>query len=133
MSYSPSRDENLFTSEESRVSKDISICQAVKDTIESDGWKNTIGPTLDKMIVDVLGGKIGDNWISGKIDSAKKEGRREFYIGYKQALIDLHSRIMFHLQQLPLFEENLRTIQAQKTPKFRQPFTGENSSYDFKE
>ena len=121
MSYSPDNHNEILNAEEERLHKELSICAAVKDLLDSEGWKNTIGPTLDRMIIDVLGGKIGDMWVSGKLDRAKKEERREFHIGYKQALIDLHSRIMFHAEQLPLLKQRLKSVQEDKQLRYRVP------------
>ena len=128
MGYSPSEHAELINAEESRVSKEITICQEVKNTIGTEGWQNTIGPTIDRMIIDVVGGKLGDVWVSGKLDRAKKEERREFHIGYKQALIDLHARVMFHLQQLPMLEEQMKMLQEDKKEHYRIPLV-EDSRY----
>lgn len=121
MGYSNEEHEQLVNASEQKLNKQLEICRRVKDTIESDGWKNTILPTLDRMIIDTVGGKIGDTWVSGKLDRAKKEERREFWIGYKQALMDLHSRVMFHLQQLPILEDNLKELQKEKEERYRVP------------
>ena len=128
MGYSPQEHQELVNESEKKTNKSLAICRAVKETVESDGWKNTIGPLIDKMIIDVVGGKIGDVWSSGKLDRAKKEERREFYIGYKQALMDLHGRTMFHVQQLPMLEENLVQIQKEKEERYRIPMVDDNKA-----
>jgi hypothetical protein len=107
--------------EEQRLHKEASICQEVNNVLESNGWKNTIGPLIDRMIMDIVGGKIGDTWVSGKLDKAKKDERREFYVGYKQSLIDLHSRIMFHKQQLFTITDRLSQIEKDKQVRYRVP------------
>lgn len=121
MAYSPEEHQELINQEEQRLLKEYAICRAVKELVESDGWKNTVGPILDRMIIDVLGGKLGDSWVSGKIDKARKDERREFHIGYKQALIDLHSRVMFHVMQVPLLEERIKSVQEDKKTRYRVP------------
>jgi hypothetical protein len=121
MPYSQDNRNELLTAEESRLNRDLTICRDVKETIFTPGWLNTIGPLIDRMIIDVVGGKIGDTWTSGKLDRAKKEERREFYVGYKQALIDLHSRIMFHKDQITVLEERLKQVQKSKEEKYRVP------------
>lgn len=121
MNYSQDEHTEHIDAEGKRVSKEASICRDVKDTVESNGWKNTISPLIDRMIIDVVGGKIGDTWTSGKLDRAKKEERREFYVGYKQALIDLHSRVYFHLAQLKHLEEQLTQLQKEKEERYRIP------------
>lgn len=69
--------------------------------------------------MDIVGGKVGDTWISGKLDRAKTDEKREFYIGAKQALIELIGRIKFHKTQLPLLEERLKEMK--KPAKYRMP------------
>jgi hypothetical protein len=129
MGYSPEDSQELINQEEQRLLKEAGICRAVKESVESDGWKNTLGPLLDRMIIDVLGGKIGDVWVAGKIDRAKKEERREFHIGYKQALIDWHSRVMFHLQQLPMLEDRIKSLQEEKKVRYRVPMVDDGGRY----
>jgi len=123
--YSPEENFNLVNESEKKLNKSLAICRAVKETLDSDGWKNTISPLLDRMIVDTVGGKVGDVWVSGKLDRAKKEERREFYVGYKQALMDLHGRIMFHLTQLPMIEDNLKALQDEKQARYRVPLVSD--------
>jgi hypothetical protein len=121
VAYTPEAQSDLINESEKRLNRDVVICRAVKETVEGDGWKNTIAPLIDKMIIDIVGGKIADVWASGKLDRAKKEERREFYIGYKQALIDLHGRVMSHLVQLPMLEDRLKELQKEKEGRFRVP------------
>jgi hypothetical protein len=121
VAYSPDEHKPLIDEQEKRLNKELSICRAVKETLDSAGWKNTIEPILDRMIIDTVGGKVKDVWVSGKLDRAKKEERREFYIGYKQALMDLHGRLMFHLQQIPAIEDRIKEIQRENEERFRVP------------
>ena len=125
MGYSPEEHNSLINDQEKKLNKSLSICRAVKETVDGDGWKNTIAPLIDKMIIDIVGGKIADVWASGKLDRAKKDERREFYIGYKQALIDLHGRVMSHVQQLPLLEDNLVSLQREKEERYRIPLVSD--------
>lgn len=129
MGYSEEEHNSLINESEKKLNKSLSICRAVKETLDSDGWKNTIAPLLDRMIIDTVGGKLGDIWVSGKLDRAKKEERREFYVGYKQALMDLHGRIMFHLQQLPMIEDNLKVLQTDKEERYRIPLVNDERGY----
>ena len=125
MGYGNEAHQDLINESEKKLNKSLSICRAVKEMLDSDGWKNTISPLLDRMIIDTVGGKVGDTWVSGKLDRAKKEERREFYVGYKQALMDLHGRVMFHLQQLPMIEDNLRALQKDKEEHYRIPLVSD--------
>jgi hypothetical protein len=121
LSYSPEHRKQFLQGEEQKLQQQLMICQNVKVLLESDGFTKTVGPLIDRMIIDVVGGKIGDVWVGGKLDRAKKEERREFYIGYKQALIDLHERMFFHLQQLPILEERIKLIETEKKETYRVP------------
>ena len=129
MPYSSEEHNSLINESEKKLNKSLAICRAVKETLDSDGWKNTIAPLLDRMIIDTVGGKLGDVWVSGKLDRAKKEERREFYVGYKQALMDLHGRILFHLQQLPMIEDNLKNLQTEKEERYRIPLVNDERGY----
>jgi hypothetical protein len=121
MPYSPEASNRLIVEEQKKLSKQMSICQKVYMTLTSEGWRDIIEPLIDRMIIDVAGGKIGDTWVSGKLDKARTDERREFYIGYKQALIDLLGRAKFHITQLPLLEEKMKQLSSDLNPKFRQP------------
>jgi hypothetical protein len=121
MSYSPEQHRELLSNEEKRTNQQLSICREVKSTVDSKGWQDTIGPLIDRMIIEVAGGKLGDVWSSGKLDRARSDEKREFYVGYKQALIDLHTRIFFHLQQVALLEDKLKVIEEDKQERYRVP------------
>jgi hypothetical protein len=110
MSYSPQEQETLYDERQKKLSRDLSICQKVQTTLESPGWQEILGPTLEKMILEVTGGKLGDSYINGKLDRARTDERREFYIGYKQALIDFYNRAHMHIRQLPIIEEQIKSL-----------------------
>jgi hypothetical protein len=97
----------------------IKHCDSVEKTITSDGWKNIIGPLLDKMITDITGGKLANGkWVGGLLDRARKDERREFYIGYKQALIDLHTRINAYPNNAKVLKDKRESlIRQQKNDK----------------
>ena len=121
MSYNPRQRQTLIDERLKGLNKKLTICRDVKATIDSKGWKNTIAPILDKMIIDILGGKIGDTWISGKLDRAKTDEKREFYIGAKQALIEFHQHIIRHLEQIAVLEKDLEKIEADKNSPDKMP------------
>lgn len=125
MGYSPDSNKELVNKELLKTSEQLEICREVKATVESKGWIATIGPIIDRMIMDVLGGKISDTWISGKLDRARSEEKREYYIGYKQALIDLHGRIMFHPTQIKILEEKIKILESEKEERYKVPMVGD--------
>lgn len=76
------------------LSKEIDESEEVVKTLESKGWKDTIEPLLDKMIIDVLGQKQGGRWHNGSLDEKELgEEKAQVLIAYKRALTDLHSYI----------------------------------------
>ena len=121
MSYSQEQQDKIFDENQKKLLRDISICQKVKDTVDSSGWQDIIGPILDKMIIEILGGKVEGVWLSGKVDRARKDERREFYIGAKQILVDFHTRVMNHIRQLPILEEQLKLSKKDQEKGYRVP------------
>ena len=79
------------------LSKQIEESEQVLETLGSKGWKNTIGPLLDKMIIDVLGQKQNGRWHNGSLDAKELgEEKAQVLISYKRALTDLH----FYIYQI---------------------------------
>ena len=127
MSYSDSQ-FNPTDEELKNLHKKLEICNKVVATLETPGWKDIISPIIDSMIIGVLGGKIGDNWSSGKIMRARSEEKREYYIGYKQALIDLHTRILLHQSEKVKNEDLIKGLKENKSKGYRIPMV-EDSRY----
>jgi hypothetical protein len=73
------------------------------------------------MIITILGGKVDGKWISGRVDRARSDERREFHIGSKQALIEFHQRAYAHVRQIELIENQLKNISAEKKLGYRVP------------
>jgi len=114
MSYSPDSQIKIIDENIKRLQKAITICEKVEETLSTAGWKDVIGPIIDREIIDVVGGKIGDTWVSGKVSRARSEEKREYWIGYKQGLINLHNRIIFHLDELRRNKESLAILLKDK-------------------
>lgn len=93
-----------------QLKEDLKLCNKVRQTVSSEGWQEVIGPLIDKTIIDVVGGKIDGKWVSGYIDKARKDEKREYYIGYKQAMIDLYQRIYNYIDQIPLKEDEAKRM-----------------------
>lgn len=110
MSYSPREQGVLFDERQKKLNRDLGICQKVQNTLESQGWQEILGPILEKMILEVTGGKLGDVYVNGKLDRARTDERREFHIGYKQALIVFYNRAFNHIRQMPIIEEQLKSL-----------------------
>lgn len=121
MSYDPVVHKKVTLKKIQALSTKRSVCEKVIETLDTDGWKDIIEPIIDRAIIDVVGGKIGDTWIGGKLDKAKTDERREYYIGYKQALIDLHGRVKFHVTEYKRLEDELRFLQTTENDNYKMP------------
>ena len=129
MPYQPEQPQVLFDERIKKVSRDITICQKVQGTLESQGWQEILGPILEKMILEVLGGKLGEGYLSGRLDRARTDERREYYIGYKQALIDFYNRSFNHIKQLPVLEKQLKMLKLDYEKGTRVPMV-EDTRYN---
>lgn len=111
------------------IHENIIICRKVAKTLKTEGWQRIIEPMMARMIEDIVGGKVNGKWKSGLISTAKKDEKREYYIGYKQALIDLWNRIAMYEEQLQKNEKMLERIQKneEKSKTYKQPL--EESPY----
>ena len=131
MSYGLS-DPKVFDEQAIRINKEIEICRKVVETIQTSGWQEIIAPLIDRMIMDVVGNKIGNKWVGGLLDKARKDERREYYVGYKQALIDLHNRIYAHETQIKIKEDQVKQLSDLKKKGFKQPLV-DDTKYNLKE
>ena len=114
MSYNPQESINRNLSLQQKLERDVSICRKVVTTLETQGWKDVIAPLIDKMIIDIVGGKIKGKWVSGLLNRAKSEEKREYYIGYKQALIDLHNRTHAYEVQFKIKTDELSDLKVEE-------------------
>ena len=100
----------------------MSVCQKVKDMLTTDGWKSIGEPLIDKMIGDVVGRKMSNGrWDCGAINKARKDERREYYVGYKQALIDLHNRLYTYSDAIPRYEAERGKLVSGTTQRYTTP------------
>lgn len=121
MSYDPQEVLRQDEAREKRLHENIRNGEVVKRTLDSKGWKEFIGPLLDKMIIDVLGGKQKDCWTGGLVQKARKDERREYYIGYKQSLIDFHTRVRAYVDAIERSQDGLKELDKEKSKGFVSP------------
>jgi len=131
MNYSLQAQESTFDSKIKDLNKKLNIAREVAQTLNSKGWQEILGPTLDKMIIDILGAKVNGEWLSGKVDRARSDERREFYIGAKQALVEFHQRATNHLRQIPILENQIKQIELDRSKGMRIPM--EDTRYNVEE
>jgi hypothetical protein len=123
--YSADNDTGLHIDRNIKALNDkLRICRDVREMMKTDGWKNTVEPLVDRLIVDVVGGKLAGKWVAGRVDRARTDERREFYVGYKQSLIDFYNRVVFHDSQVELLEEKINDLVKAKDQKFTDPMEG---------
>lgn len=79
--------------------------------------------------MDIVGSKVDGVWYGGLLDRARKEEKREYYIGYKQALIDLHLRIYAYKKALKVTEDKRNRLVEEKHSgkKFTVPLLDDTS------
>ena len=106
--------DDQIAKDEQQLQKNISVGMEVKATLETPGWKNTIKPLLDKMVTDVLGGKVNNYWSFGCLFSKDNLGKEEFFIGYKQSLVELNNYIYKLVDQIKTCQDKLKSIDAGK-------------------
>jgi hypothetical protein len=96
----------LRVRELNRLNETKALCDRVAQTLSTAGWKEIIEPLIDKSISDITGCKMANGrWHGGLLDKARKDERREYYIGYKQALVDLHRRVYGYVDAIKRLED----------------------------
>ena len=125
--YEPDNQEYLqqLNDTEHKLQLDISLCKSVEATLNSEGWQKIIGPTLDRMIIDVVGGKVGKVWHYGELQKATNEDNKSFFVGYKQGLIKFHNQIHNHTRILKSKQGQLKAIDKDRNAGFNVPLLGE--------
>jgi hypothetical protein len=115
-SYNPSFDNEL-----KKANENMTRCLKVEASVLSPGWQEVIEPLIDKTISDITGGKVNGKWHGGLLDKARKDERREYYIGYKQAMIDFHGRVMAYVAGIKQLHDRIESLKKQKEPRYKVP------------
>ena len=111
---------------EQKLHKDLTVCKKVEQTLKTAGWKDIIEPLLNRMIVEIVGGKLGDMWIYGVLQ--KKGHTRDdwsFYRGQKHILIEFHNRVYNHLRQIAHLESQIEAMEEIEKKGFKVPMLEE--------
>ena len=95
----------------------------VRVTLETNGWKEIVGPLLDKMIIDVLGGMENGRWHNGSLDRVRKDEKKEFLLGYKAALVNFHSAVYSYLDESENAKETIKEINEESRAGWEVPMT----------
>lgn len=112
------------------LSRVISRGMAVKEMIETKGWREVIEPVLDKMITHVLGGKENGRWHNGALTVKTDKGftipspdELTALIAYKKALTDFHEIVYSTLPQLEQAQNEYKAL-------INEPVTTTGSDYE---
>ena len=101
----------------------IAIGDKVKAVLESNGWGEVIGPLLDKMIIDVLGGMENGRWHNGSLDRARKDEKKEFLLGYKAGLVNFHSAVHSYMDESENAKETIKELNDEARAGWEVPMT----------
>jgi len=102
--------DKLVDERRQKINATITTGKLVRDLTEHTAWSMIIAPLLDKMLIDVLGGKNKDGtWHAGTITLDEKHST-DYYIGYRQFGIDFVNRVMHFVNSIPANELKLRQI-----------------------
>ena len=75
------------------------------------GWEQILGPLLDKLIIDVLGGKQNGRWHNGALDDKRLGDVKVTNLAwYKRALTDFHSYIYAYVDPLDSYRAEYKQI-----------------------
>ena len=123
MSYSPLSQDELshLKDRESKLHKQLRTCTLVDSTLSSQGWKEIILPSLDRMIAEELGGRVGNNWTYGKISKATSTDNVWFRLGYKQGLMEFSNHVYNYLKMLEITKNQLNGIAQERKGEFEVP------------
>ena len=113
--------EIRLNKEISKLNEAVRSCKLIEETIGTKGWQEIVEPLLDKMINDILGAKVKGRWDGGIINNVTQEKSPEFYIGYKQALIDFHNRVYAYNDNVELYEKRKEDLVNGTKARFKTP------------
>ena len=87
----------------------LRVAGIVKETLETKGWTEILGPLLEKRINSVIGYKNDKNiYVDGYIDHPKEP--ESYYRGYKMALTDVWNDAYHHLIALERIGDRIKHL-----------------------
>ena len=122
-SYSPQTQEEIDVLDKQQVKlyDDIRTCEKVKETIETEGWNKIILPSLNRMIVEELGGRLGNNWTYGRIQKETDSNNIWVSIGRKQALLEFHNHVYNYVKMIKTLHSQVAGIDEELKGEFTIP------------
>ena len=121
--YSPQSNEEIeqLDLQEKKLYDKLRTCKQVRDVLNSSGWRNIILPSLDRMIAEEVGGKLGNNWVYGKIQDEKSTDKIWFHVGKKQGLLEFHNHIYNYNKMITILENRLKGVTEERKGNFQVP------------
>jgi hypothetical protein len=108
---------------EQKLAEKKALAQRVEKTLKSKGWQEIVGPLIDKTIKDIVGGKYGNKWSGGHVQKAR--AKMDYYVGYKQGLIDLHNRLWAYVNSIVILQKQIESIHKEREAKTQIPMLEE--------
>jgi hypothetical protein len=99
---------NKLNEQAKKLNKKLTLCRSVKRLLQQKPWKDIIEPLLAKMIEETIGGKSGNMYCQNHLS---KPGQSEFFVGYKQALMDLHNRIWAYPESIEGLKKQIKVLE----------------------
>jgi len=94
------------------LNKKLTACRSVKRVLTQKGWREVLQPLLEAMINDVVGYKQGNKYINGAL-CKPQEINYEYFIGYKQALMDFNNRAWNYVDSMGMINQQIKNLEAQ--------------------
>ena len=109
----------------SQLRSKLEAAKKVKELFDTAGWKEIAAPTLERMVRDIIGGKISDEkgYDAGGIFTFKDKPV-EFYLGYKQALCDFYNRLLNYVNHIQKISDAIVKAEEQKVRGDVKPMEG---------
>ena len=102
----------------------LNVCEKVRKTVASKGWKEILGPKLQKMIESVTGQQDENGlYVPGHMDLEKNKDRSDYYLGYKAGLMDYNNEVYNHLVVVENIRDSLKHLEevAEKEQTYTKP------------
>ena len=95
----------------------VDNAKMLKQTMETDGWRQIVSPLLDKMIVDIVGFKRDSGeWMSGSYgDKRLGEIKADRLLWYRQALIEFNKHLFSYFRTGKGAQERLKKVRKTKS------------------
>jgi len=92
------------------LNKKLTACRSVKRVLSQKGWRTIIQPLLDAMIDDVVGFKRGNIYVNGSL-SKPEQDKHEYFVGYKQALMDFNNRVWNYPESIEVLSKQIQNLE----------------------